>query len=87
MYYAGLGTAADKPKALKYLIESAEQGNTQAKRIVAQELISGEYIPQDIQRGIIMLTEYADKGDMYWLEATEIHPELRNDLATEVGVE
>lgn len=48
MYYAGLGTAADKPKALKYLIESAEQGNTQAKRIVAQELISGEYIPQDI---------------------------------------
>lgn len=31
MYYAGLGTAADKPKALKYLIESAEQGNTQAK--------------------------------------------------------
>lgn len=63
MYYCGLGTDLDKPKSLKYLIESAEQGNMQAKRIVAQELISGKYIPQDIQRGIIMLTECADKGD------------------------
>ena len=63
MYYCGLGTDLDKPKSLKYLIESAEQGNMQAKRIVAQELIRGEFIPQDIQRGIIMLTECADKGD------------------------
>ena len=63
MYYCGLGTDLDKPKSLKYLIESAEQSNMQAKRIVAQELISGEFIPQDIQRGIIMLTECADKGD------------------------
>ena len=63
MYYCGLGTDLDKPKSLKYLIESAEQGNMQAKRIVAQELISGEYIPQDIQRGINMLTECTDKGD------------------------
>ena len=63
IYYCGLGTDADKPKALKYLIESAEQGNMQAKRIVAQELISGEYIPQDIPRGTTMLTDCADKGD------------------------
>ena len=63
MYYCGLGTDADKPKAMKYLVESAEHGNMQAKRIVAQELISEKYIPQDIQRGIIMLTECADKGD------------------------
>lgn len=63
MYYCGLGTDADKPKAMKYLVESAEQGNMQAKRIVAQELISGEYIPQDIPRGITMLTECADNGD------------------------
>lgn len=63
MYYAGLGTDVDKPKALKYLVESAEQGNMQAKRIVAQELISGGYIPQDVPRGITMLTECADKGD------------------------
>ncbi|MBQ6211283.1 MAG: sel1 repeat family protein, partial [Ruminococcus sp.] len=63
MYYAGLGTDVDKPKALKYLVESAKQGNMQAKRIVAQELISGEYIPQDIPRGLTMLTECADKGD------------------------
>lgn len=33
--------------------------------------------PQQGERGLVM----------YWLEATEIHPELRNDLATEVGVE
>ena len=63
MYYCGLGTDVDKPKALKYLVESAEQGNMQAKRIVAQELISGEYISQDILHGITMLTECADKGD------------------------
>ena len=63
MYYCGLGTDVDKPKALKYLAESAEQGNMQAKRIVAQELISGEYITQDIPRGINMLTECADSGD------------------------
>lgn len=63
MYYCGLGTDVDKLKALKHLIESAEQDNMQAKRIVAQELISGEYIPQDIIRGLTMLTECADKGD------------------------
>ena len=63
MYYCGLGTEVNKPKALKYLVESAEQGNMQAKRIVAQELISGEYISQDILHGITMLTECADKGD------------------------
>ena len=63
MYYAGLGTDVDKPRALKYLVESAKQGNMQAKRIVAQELISGEYVPQDIIRGLSMLTECADSGD------------------------
>lgn len=63
MYYCGLGTDVNKQKSLKYLVESAEQGNMQAKRIVAQELIRGEFIPQDIQRGINMLTECADKGD------------------------
>lgn len=63
MYYCGLGTDVDKLKALKYLVESAEKGNMQAKRIVAQELISGEYIPQDIIRGLTILTECADKGD------------------------
>lgn len=63
MYYCGLGTEVDKPKALKYLSESAEQGNMQAKRIVAQELLSGEFIQQDIPRGLAMLTECADSGD------------------------
>ena len=63
MYYCGLGTKVDKPKALKFLSESAEQGNMQAKRIVAQELLSGEYIPQDIPRGLAILTECADNGD------------------------
>ena len=63
MYYCGLGTEADKTKALKFLLESAEQGNMQAKRIVAQELLSGEFIPQDVPRGLAMLTECADSGD------------------------
>ena len=63
MYYCGLGTEVDKPQAMKYLSKSAEQGNMQAKRIVAQELLSGEFIPQDIPRGLSMLTECADSGD------------------------
>lgn len=63
MYYCGLGTEVDKPQAMKYLSESAEQGNMQAKRIVAQELLRGEFIPQDIPRGLAMLTECADSGD------------------------
>ena len=63
MYYVGLGTNVDKPKALKYLAESAKQGNMQAKHIIAQELISGEFILQDIPRGLTLLTECADKGD------------------------
>ena len=63
MYYCGLGTEVDKLQALKFLLESAEQGNMQAKRIVAQELLRGEFIPQDIPRGLAMLTECADSGD------------------------
>ena len=63
MYYNGLGTDVDKPKALKYLIDAEKQGNMQAKRIVAQELLSGEHIPKDIPRGLAMLTECANKGD------------------------
>ena len=35
----------------------------QAKNIVSQELISGEYIPQNIIRGLAMLTECADSDD------------------------
>lgn len=64
MYYCGLGTEVDKPQAMKYLSKSAEQGNMQAKRIVAQELLRGEFIPQDIPRGLAMLTECADSGDV-----------------------
>ncbi len=63
MYYCGLGTEVDKLQAMKYLSKSAEQGNMQAKRIVAQELLSGEYIQQDIPCGLAMLTECADSGD------------------------
>lgn len=63
MYYSGLGTDVDKEKALKYLLESEKQDNMQAKRIVAQELINGEFIPKDIPRGLAMLTECAEKGD------------------------
>lgn len=63
IYYCGLGTEVDKLQAMKYLSKSAEQGNMQAKRIVAQELLSGEFIPQDVPRGLAMLTECADSGD------------------------
>lgn len=35
---------------------------------------------------IMHILQLWKKDKMHWLEATEIHPELRNDLATEVGV-
>ena len=63
MYYSGLGTETDKRIGLKYLLNSAAKGNMQAKRIVGQELISGEYLSKDIDYGIELLTKCADNGD------------------------
>ena len=45
--------------------KSIKLGNSNAKRFLALEYISGECFPQDIEKGIAMLTECADEGDNF----------------------
>ena len=63
MYRYGLGTEEDIPKALEYFSRSAKHGNTNAKRMIAIEQLSGEYIPQDVNKAVETLTELAENGD------------------------
>ena len=63
MYRYGLGTDEDIPKALEYFSRSAKHGNTNAKRMIAIEQLSGEYIPQDVNKAVETLTELAENGD------------------------
>lgn len=63
MYRYGLGTEEDVPKALEYFSCSAKHGNTNAKRMIAIEQLTGEYIPQDVNKAVKTLTELAENGD------------------------
>lgn len=63
MLQNGLGTDVDMLKAITYFQQSAAHGNVHAKRIIALEYISGEFLKQDVDKGISMLTECADDGD------------------------
>jgi len=63
MYRYGLGTDEDIAKAMDYFIRAAKYGNTNAKRIVAVEQLSGEHIPRDIKKAVETLTELAENGD------------------------
>lgn len=53
----------EKKLAIQQLEVEADKGNMQAKRIVAQELLSGEYVLRNVSLGLAMLTECADSGD------------------------
>ena len=63
MYRYGLGTEEDIPKALEYFTRSAKHGNTNARRMIAIEQLSGEHIPQDVNKAVETLTELSDNGD------------------------
>lgn len=63
MYKNGLGTDIDMDKAINYFMRSAELNNTNAKRTLALEYISGKHLELDIEKGLEMLTECADSGD------------------------
>lgn len=63
MHMEGLGTDVDMPKAITHFQSSAKLGNMYAKRIIALEYISGEFLEQDVDKGIFVLTECADSGD------------------------
>lgn len=63
MYKSGLGTQKDMIKAIEYFKRSAELNNTNAKRTLALEYILGKYLEQNIEKGLKMLTECADRGD------------------------
>ncbi len=63
MFKKGLGTDIDMDKAIDYFKRSAEMNNTNAKRTLALEYISGKHLELDIEKGLEMLTECADSGD------------------------
>ncbi len=63
MYRYGLGTGEDIPKALEYFARSAKHGNTNARRMIAIEQLTGEHIPQDVGKAVETLTELAENGD------------------------
>lgn len=63
MYKNGLGTDIDMDKAINYFMRSAELNNTNAKRTLALEYISGKHLELDIEKGLEMLTECVDSGD------------------------
>lgn len=63
MYRYGLGTDEDIPKALEYFSRSAKHGNTNARRMIAIEQLSGEHFPQDVGKAVETLTELAENGD------------------------
>ena len=64
MFKKGFGTDIDMDKAINYFMRSAELNNTNAKRTLALEYLSGEYLEPDIEKGLEMLTECADRGDI-----------------------
>uniref|UniRef100_UPI003FD8D8FA tetratricopeptide repeat protein n=1 Tax=Ruminococcus bicirculans (ex Wegman et al. 2014) TaxID=1160721 RepID=UPI003FD8D8FA len=55
----------DLNKGFECIEYSIKLGNSYAKRFLALEYISGECFPQDIEKGIAMLTECADEGDNF----------------------
>lgn len=63
MYRYGLGTEEDIPKALEYFSRSAKHGNTNARRMIAIEQLSGEHISMDVKKAVGTLTELAENGD------------------------
>jgi len=63
MFKKGLGTDIDMDKAIDYFKRSAEMNNTNAKRTLALEYISGKHLELDIEKGLEMLTVCADRGD------------------------
>ncbi len=94
MYRYGLGTDEDIPKALEYFTRSAKHGNTNAKRMIAIEQLTGEHIPQDVGKAVETLTELAENGDavsayrlgkiyLFGADGIERNPELAMQWLTQ----
>ena len=65
MYFKGLGIPVNNQNAAEYFEKFAELGNQYAKRLLAFEYISGKNFKQDIDKGILLLTECAESGDAF----------------------
>lgn len=65
MFCYGIGAEQNLEKAEKYLSLSAQAGNSDAKRMLGRELLSGKNILKDTQRGLKLLSECAEDGDLY----------------------
>ena len=63
MYRYGLGTGENIPKALEYFARAAKHGNTNARRMIAIEQLTGEQIPCDVNKAVETLKELAENGD------------------------
>jgi len=63
MYFKGLGIPVNNQNAAEYFEKSAELGNQYAKRLLAFEYISSKNFEQNIDKGILLLNEFADSGD------------------------
>ena len=65
MFCYGIGTEQNPKKAEEYFSMSAQAGNSDAKKMLGKELLSGENILKDTQRGMKLLSKCAEDGDLY----------------------
>ena len=65
MFCYGIETERNPKKAEEYFSMSAQVGNSDAKRMLGRELLSGENILKDTRRGLKLLSECVESGDLF----------------------
>ena len=58
-------TSKDVPKAVNYLTQAAEGGNSYAQYVLGKLYLSGREIPQDRETAVYWLTQSAGQGHPY----------------------
>ena len=64
MFCYGIGTEKNPEKAEEYLTLSEQAGNPNAKRMLGRELLSGKNILKDTEKGMELLSELVESGDL-----------------------
>ena len=65
LYLAGKDVPKDVPKAVAYLIESAEQGNQYAQYTLGKLYLTGQDVKQDRERAWEYFSQSAEQGNEY----------------------
>ena len=65
LYLAGKDVPKDVPKAVAYLIESAEQGNQYAQYTLGKLYLTGQDVQQDRERAREYFSQSAEQGNQY----------------------